>query len=171
MANITSKIVDGVISSLEKMKSPDKSNSSFWSYLKDQLYSESPWDQSDLAVIEKEIMKELSKLNQNDLTKIWKLSEVSETKLEGTDLTPELMKTNLVNEFLSKVLDKMDDNYSSGSAYTQVYTAPTSSSKRDNDTDDEFIEEEHLEENEFEEDFEDDDLLDEESFDDDEENP
>lgn len=170
MANITNKIVDSVISSLEKMKSPDKSISSFWSYLKEQLYSESTWDQNDLAIIEKEILKELNKLNQNDLVKIWKLSEAAESKLEETtNINPEEMKSDLVSEFLSKVMDRMDDSYTRGGSYAPSFVPNRSGAKEDDDSENEIVDDEQFVENEMDEDFDDDEFFDDDSFDEDEE--
>ncbi len=169
MANITNKIVDNVISKLEKMKSPDKSFSSFWSYLKDQLYSESTWDENDLAIIEKEILTELNKLNQNDLIKIWNLSEAAESKSEDTsNIKPEEIKSDLVSEFLSKVMDRMDDSYTRGSSYTPSFVSNASTKKGEDDSEDEILDEEHFEGNDMDEDFEDDEFLDDDSFDEDE---
>ena len=45
MAASMKKIVGDVISSLKKHPSPEKKGKSFWDYLKEQLYSETTWDQ------------------------------------------------------------------------------------------------------------------------------
>ncbi|MCX7876058.1 MAG: hypothetical protein N2321_07830 [Melioribacteraceae bacterium] len=169
MANITSKIVDNVIGSLDKMKSPENDKNSFWSYLKEQLYSESTWDQKDLAVIENEIMKELDKLNNKDLEMIWELSDAAQPKLdEGLEVNIDEMKNDLVGDFVGKVLDRMDDNYSS-SGFTSSYVSQDSPKKSSDDSDEEFSDSEEIDESEFE-DFEDDEFFDEDTFDDDEEN-
>lgn len=168
MANITNKIIENVINNLEKMKSPENKNSSFWSYLKDQLYSDSTWEPDDLAVIEKQIMTELNKLNPKELTKIWELSDAASKFDDISNIKPDEIKKELAGEFLGKVMDRMDDNISSGSTFTSSYISHSSQKKSNEDSDDDVSDENDFEESEFDEDFDDEEFFDENSFDEDE---
>lgn len=168
MATTSKKIVDNVVNSLDKLPSPGKKTISFWSYLKDQLYSEATWDQNDLAVIEKEIKKELDKLNKKDLVKLWEDCDAAQIKLdEGTEASENEMKSDLINDLLGKVMDRMDDNYTSG--FTSSYVAPSSSKKSSEEKDEDVADEEELEPTDLDEKIVEDEFFDDETFDEDEE--
>jgi len=111
------KIATDVIASLKKKPSPEKAGSSFWDFMKGQLYSETTWDQNDLKVIEKEIDVHLSKLEKKELTDLWRSTDVGMDKSDdGKKVNTAEMKEDLTGEILGQVMDRMDDNYSGGSS-------------------------------------------------------
>lgn len=134
------KIATDVIASLKKKPSPEKAGSSFWDFMKEQLYSESTWDQGDLKVIEKEIEIQLSKLEKKELTDLWKRTDIGMDKFDdGKKVDSAEMKEDLTGEILGQVMDRMDDNYSGGSSDyrpTETYFAvdeDTSKKKKNSD--------------------------------------
>ncbi len=111
------KIATDVIASLRKKPSPEKAGSSFWDFMKEQLYSETTWDQNDLKVIEKEIDTQLSKIEKKELTDLWKRTDIGMDKFDdGKKVDSAEMKEDLTGEILGQVMDRMDDNYSGGSS-------------------------------------------------------
>lgn len=136
------KIATDVIASLKKIPSPENSGSSFWDFLKEQLYSDSTWDQNDLKTIEKEIGVQLEKLEKKELTDLWRSTDVGIDKLDdGKKVEPSEMKEDLTGEILGQVMDRMDDNYSGGGSYYQssgaFYTTEEESTKKRKSSDDE----------------------------------
>jgi len=137
------KIATDVIASLKKIPSPDRSSGSFWDFMKEQLYSASTWDQNDLKTIEKEIGVQLDKLDNKELTELWRSTDIGMDKIDdGKKANPEEMKEDLTGEILGQVMDRMDDNYSGGSYYQSsgaFYTADegsTGKSKSDDSDED-----------------------------------
>ncbi|MDP3444192.1 MAG: hypothetical protein Q8T08_15150, partial [Ignavibacteria bacterium] len=145
----------------------------FWDYLKDQLYSETTWDQSDLLVIENEIGKYLSKLERKDFVKLWESTDAAMDKLD-LDETPDAaeMKTDLTNDILGQVMDRMDDNYSGSSYYTpaESYVAPEEEKPAKSDGEGDIADDIEPKELDEEFDFEETDLFEDEDFDVDENN-
>ncbi|MFA7419168.1 MAG: hypothetical protein WCZ90_05720 [Melioribacteraceae bacterium] len=140
------KIATDVIASLKKKPSPEKAGSSFWDFMKEQLYSETTWDQNDLKVIEKEIDSQLSKLEKKELTDLWKHTDIGMDKFDdGKKVDSAEMKEDLTGEILGQVMDRMDDNYSGGSSDyrpTEAYFAvEEDTSKKKKSADDELGEE------------------------------
>lgn len=168
----TKKIVSEVIASLKKYPSPEKRGETFWDYLRSQLYSESTWDQKDLSVIEKEIDSRLSKLDKKVLTEMW---EETDRGTEGFESEKKAdvaeMKTDLTDEILGQVMDRMDDNYSSrGSYYTESsYIEPEVKEKEIKDDFDDDIEPAKIKDPELN--IDDQDSFNEEEFDDEEDEP
>ncbi len=114
------KIATDVVASLKKLPSPEKDKKTFWDFMKEQLYSDSTWDQKDLKVIEKEIDKKLSALDKTELTQLWEGTDAGMDKLDdGKKVDVAEMKEDLTGEILGQVMDRMDDNYSGGSYYQQ----------------------------------------------------
>lgn len=146
MATSVKKIVNEVIISLEKIPSPEKNGNTFWNYLKEQLYSESTWDQKDLKVIEKEIHSKLDKLNKKDLTTLWEDCDSAQEKLdEGNNPSDEEKKADLTNDILGQVMDRMDDNYSGRSSYqSAAYYTEEPSTKSKSDTEEEGSDSENI---------------------------
>lgn len=173
MAASMKKIVGEVITTLKKHPSPEKKGKSFWDYLKDQLYSETTWDQADLLVIENEIGKHLSKLERKDFIKLWESTDAAMDKLD-LDETPDAaeMKTDLTNDILGQVMDRMDDNYSGGSYYTpaESFVAVEEEKPAKSDEDGDITEDIDPKEIDEEFDFDESDLFDDEDFDVDENN-
>jgi hypothetical protein len=121
MSDPMKKIVTDVVASLKKMPSPEKNGKTFWDFMKEQLYSDSTWDQNDLKVIEKEIDKNLSALEKTDLTQLWESTDAGMDKLDdGKKVDSKEMREDLTGEILGQVMDRMDDNYSGGSYYQQT---------------------------------------------------
>ncbi|KAF0141429.1 MAG: hypothetical protein FD122_1677 [Stygiobacter sp.] len=139
------KIANDVVASLKKKPSPDKSSSSFWDFMKEQLYSDSTWDQNDLKTIEKEIGVHLSKLEKKELTDMWKSTDVGMDKFdEGKKADAAEMKEDLTADILGQVMDRMDDNYSGGSLYQSsgaFYATEEDTSKKSKGVDEDEIEE------------------------------
>jgi hypothetical protein len=157
------KIATEVVANLKKMSSPEKKGDTFWNYLKDQLYSESTWDQNDLKVIENEIDKNLDKLDQKDLIELWKDTDKGWQKFEAEKkVDKKEMKADLTDEILGQVMDRMDDHYSSRDSYYTESTVYETASKEKDDA-------EKLDEDAEPADIEDEDLnLDEDIFNEDE---
>lgn len=139
------KIATDVVASLKKKPSPDKSGSSYWDFLKEQLYSDSTWDQNDLKTIEKEIGVHLNGLEKKALTDLWKSTDVGMDKFDdGKKVATEEMKEDLSGEILGQVMDRMDDNYSGGSLYQSsgaYYATEEDTVKKSKSADDEEVEE------------------------------
>jgi hypothetical protein len=140
------KIANDVIASLKKKPSPDNSSGSFWDFMKEQLYSDSTWDQNDLKSIEKEIGVHLSKLEKKDLTNLWKSTDVGMDKFDdGKKAEISEMKEDVTGEILGQVMDMMDDNYSSGGGYYQssgaFYASEENTNKKSKGSDEEETEE------------------------------
>ncbi|MDP2036192.1 MAG: hypothetical protein Q8L04_02335, partial [Ignavibacteria bacterium] len=139
------KIANDVVASLKKKPSPDKSSGSFWDFMKEQLYSDSTWDQNDLKTIEKEIGVHLAKLEKKELTDLWKSTDVGMDKFdEGKKADAAEMKEDLTADILGQVMDRMDDNYSGGSLYQSsgaFYTTEEETTKKNKSTDDDDVDE------------------------------
>ena len=121
MPNTMSKIVTEVITSLKKLPEPGKRTGSFWDFLKDQLMEEGTWDQNHLKVIEKEIDGHLSKLDPDKLTELWKKTSAGFEKFDSDKkVETNEMKSDLSDELMGQVMDRMDDNYSS---HDSIYPA------------------------------------------------
>ncbi|MHB8930042.1 MAG: hypothetical protein ACYC5R_05540 [Melioribacteraceae bacterium] len=165
----TKKIVTEVVASLKKLPSPEKKGKTFWDYLKEQLYSESPWDKNDLKVIEKEINSHLNKIEKKDLTEMWKSTDKGFEKLdEDKKVDVKEMKEDLTDEMLGQVMDRMDDNYSSKDSYFSQPEATYVSEKKEGTDDlDDDAEPDKIDDEEI--DLEDKDIFDDGEFDEDEE--
>ncbi len=142
------KIATDVIASLKKKPSPDRSGSSFWDFMKEQLYSDSTWDQNDLKTIEKEISVQLDQLENKELTNLWRISIVGMDKLDdGKKADVSEMKEDLTGDILGQVMDRMDDNYS-GSSYYQssgaFYTSEEDAAKKSKNSDEDDFEDKEL---------------------------
>ncbi|MEW6652061.1 MAG: hypothetical protein AB1394_01195, partial [Bacteroidota bacterium] len=108
MSSSMNKIATDVIASLKKKPSPDRSGSSFWDFMKEQLYSDSTWDQNDLKTIEKEISVQLDQLENKELTNLWRISIVGMDKLDdGKKADVSEMKEDLTGDILGQVMDRM----------------------------------------------------------------
>lgn len=172
MAASMKKIVTDVVASLKKLPSPEKDKKTFWDFMKEQLYSDSTWDQKDLKVIEKEIDKKLSVLDKNDLTQLWEATDAGMDKLDGgKKVDTNEMKEDLTGEILGQVMDRMDDNYSGGSYYQQSasYYADekeaSGSQKKSEDDEETDSEKEPKDLNDEEFDIDDEDIFNDEEFD------
>lgn len=139
------KIANDVVASLKKKPSPDKASGSFWDFMKEQLYSDSTWDQHDLKTIEKEIGVHLSKLEKKELTDLWKATDVGMDKFDdGKKVDASEMKEDLTADILGQVMDRMDDNYSGGSLYQSsgaYYATEEDTVKKSKSGDDDEVEE------------------------------
>ena len=152
MPTTTKKIVNDVVAALKKKSSPEKKGQTFWDYLRSQLYSESTWDPKDIKAIEKEIDNCLSKLDKKELTDLWKNTDRGGEKLEAEKkIDVKEMKTDLSDELLGQVMDRMDDNYSARDTYYSqpdpvLYAAePKGEKDLDDDSEPENIDEEEIE--------------------------
>lgn len=168
MANQMNKIANEVIAALKKHPAPGKKSGSFWEFMKSQLADESTWDQTHLKVIEKEIGSHLSVLDKKSLSELWKNTDAGLNKHESDKkVDAKEMKSDLTDELMGMVMDRMDDNYSSRESYHAETSYFESAAKNDED-DEGFDEDKEPEEIDEELNLEDDELLDDEDFDDDE---
>ena len=164
------KISTDVVTGLKKMPSPEKNGETFWSYLKDQLYSESPWDKEDLGVIENEINKSLEILDNKDLTELWKETGKGWEKFEADKkVDSNEMKSDLTDEILGQVMDRMDDHYSSRDSFYIESTVYERESKNEDEVkkSDEDAEPENIDDEDIN--LDDDDLFNDEDFEEDDE--
>jgi hypothetical protein len=166
----TKKIVTDVVDNLKKIPSPEKKGETFWAYLKEQLYSESPWDKEDLNVIEQEIDKSLDSLDKKDLTELWKNTDKGWEKFEADKKVDDKeMKSDLTDEILGQVMDRMDDHYVSRDSFFPESTVYERSSKEEvpEEKPDEEAEPENLDDEDIK--IDDDDLFNDEEFEEDDE--
>ncbi len=160
MPDQMNKIVNEVITALKKLPAPAKNSGSFWDFMKSQLADDSTWDRSHLKVIEKEIGNHLSTLDKKSLTELWKNTDTSWDKRESDKkVGTQEMKADLTDDLMGKVMDRMDDNYSSRDIYHAEtnYFEPASKNEDDEEGFDEEKEPEEIDEEPN---------LDDESFDD-----
>lgn len=166
MTNQMNKIVNEVITALRKLPAPGKKSGSFWNFMKSQLADDSTWDQNHLKVIEIEIDSHLNSLDKKSLTELWKNTNTGLDKHESDkNVETKEMKADLTDELMGKVMDRMDDNYSSRDSYhaETSYFEPAVKNEDDEDGFDEDKEPEEIDENIN---LEEDELLDDEDFDD-----
>lgn len=158
------KTVIEIITTLKKHTEPGKKTGSFWEFMKSQLSSEGTWEQSHLAIIEKEIDSLLSKLDKKTLLEMWKETPAGDEKFDvDKKIEVKEMKADLTDELMGQVMDRMDDNYSSRDSYYTESTIYESEPKKESenellgeDTEPEDIPEEEI-------DLEDDSLFNKES--------
>ena len=124
-------------------------------------------------MIENEIGKYLAKLDRKDFIKLWESTDAAMDKLD-MDETPDAaeMKTDLTNDILGQVMDRMDDNYSGSSYYTpaESYVAPEEEKPAKSDEEGDIAEDIEPKEIDEEFDFDETDLFEDEDFDVDENN-
>jgi hypothetical protein len=164
------KITNEVISSLKKLPAPAKKTGSFWDFMKGQLSEEGTWSQNHLKVIEKEIDGQLNKLDNKNLTDLWKNLDVAEEKLDSNKkVDVKEMKEDLTDEFVGQVMDRMDDNYSSRDSYftESTYIEPSANKKEGDEGFDDEAEPDKIKDEELN--LDDDELFDDEFADDDDE--
>jgi hypothetical protein len=124
------KAVGEVITNLKKLPEPGKKTGSFWNFMKGQLLEESEWDQRHIKTIEKEIDSYLSKVDKKTLIEMWKATPQGEEKFdEDKKFDVKEMKTDIIDEMVGQVMDKMDDNYSSRDSF---YPSAGSETYQDN---------------------------------------
>ena len=125
------KAVNEIITKLKKLPEPGKKTGSFWDFMKSQLMEEGQWEQKHIKVIEKEIDTYLTKLDKKSLIEMWKATPEGEEKYDD-DIKFDVkeMKTDIVDEMIGQVMDRMDDNYSSRDSFYPPQTATFEESKR-----------------------------------------
>lgn len=170
MAYRMKKAVDEIISSLKKLPEPGKKTGSFWNFMKSQLSEETQWDPEHIKIIEDEIDKYLGKLDKKSLTEMWKETPSGNEKYDMTEKADiKEMKADITDELIGKVMDRMDERYSSrDSFYFDAEESPVAGKKKKSD-DEEDIDEDFEEPEDFsDEDFGfDDDIFNEEGDEDD----
>ena len=108
------KAVSEIITKLKKLPEPGKKTGSFWDFMRSQLMDEGEWDQKHIKVIEKEIDALLTKLDKKSLIDMWKATPAGEEKYDDDiKIDVKEMKTDITDEMVGQVMDRMDDNYSS----------------------------------------------------------
>lgn len=146
--NAVKEIIELLQSSLLK----NEKSKTLWTALKEQSKQEGTWDQDLIDAIEKKIMKYLGSLEEEDLRVMWETTEKGMDSFDDRDDIPlKNIKTDLVDEFMNLVMDKLD---TSGSYESEI-------------SDSRFVDDEE----DFEDDFTidaaddfDDDFLDDEKF-------
>ena len=112
------KAVTEIIGQLKKLPEPGKKTGSFWNFMKSQLVDEGEWDQRHIKTIEKEIDAYLSKVDKKTLNEMWKATPQGEENFdEDKKFDVKEMKTDIIDEMIGQVMDRMDDNYSSRGSY------------------------------------------------------
>jgi hypothetical protein len=165
-----SKIVVEVVASLKKLPEPGKKTGSFWDFMKGQLLEEGTWEKSHLSIIENEIDGHLSRLDPQELTDLWKKTDAGSDKFDSDKkVDPKEMKSDLSDELMGQVMDRMDDNYSSRDSFypSQTYYEPIEKKEAEEEIFEDESEPEKIEDEELN--LNDDDLFDEESFDEEDE--
>lgn len=171
MSYTMKKTVSEIITSLKKLPEPGKKTGSFWDFMKSQLADEGQWDQKHIKVIEKEIDTFLGKVDKKSLTEMWKETPAGDEKFdEDKKVDIKEMKTDLNEEIIGRVMDQMDENYSSRDSYftpdEPYYENAKGAEKSEEDDIDLDKEPESIPDEEIE--FDDSDLLDEGDDEDDE---
>lgn len=106
----------------------------------DQVSDEGTWDQNLIKAIEKEIDTYLSKLDKKTLAALWDESDAAyDSENDSSELDSKTMKTDLINELVDKVMDKIDEGNSRESMYadTPYYAEP-----EEKESDEEVLKEE-----------------------------
>lgn len=112
------KAVSDIIAKLKKLPEPGKKTGSFWDFMKSQLMEEGQWDQKHIKTIENEIDALLSKMDKKTLADLWRATPAGEEKFDDDiKADPKEMKTDIIDEMIGQVMDRMDDNYSSRDSY------------------------------------------------------
>ncbi len=118
MSTTMRKAVAEIITKLKKLPEPGKKTGSFWDFMRNQLMDEGEWDQKHIKVIEKEIEAYLTKLDKKSLIEMWKATPEGEEKYDDdVKIDVKEMKTDIVDEMVGQVMDRMDDNYSSRDSF------------------------------------------------------
>ncbi len=167
MSAVMRKAVTEVIAKLKKLPEPGKKTGSFWDFMRSQLMEEGEWEQKHIKVIEKEIENYLTKVDKKTVAEIWKATPAGEEKYDDEiKIDDKEMKTDIIDEMVGQVMDRMDENYSSRDSYfpPQAETYAAGEKKSDeNDSEDELepddLEDEEidLDEDIFNEDIDEDD--------------
>ncbi|MCX7797650.1 MAG: hypothetical protein N2249_03400 [Melioribacter sp.] len=170
MAYKMKKAVDEIIASLKKLPEPGKKTGSFWNFMKGQLTEESQWDPEHIKIIENEIDKYLTKLDKKSLTEMWKETPAGSEKydmVKKADIKE--MKADITDELIGKVMDRMDERYSSRDSFYFESEESAFAGKKKKSDDEEDIDEDFDEAEDFSnEDFRfDDDIFNEEDDEDD----
>ena len=138
------KAVEEIITSLKKLPEPGKKTGSFWNFMKSQLYEETQWDPEHIKIIEGEIDNYLSKLDKKSLTEMWKETPNGSEKFDITS-KPDVkeMKADITDDLIGRVMDRMDEKYSSRDSFFIEPEEPAYKKNKNEDEDniDEDIEE------------------------------
>ena len=114
MSAVMRKAVTEIIAKLKKLPEPGKKTGSFWDFMRSKLMEEGEWEQKHIKVIEKEIENYLSKVDKKTITELWRATPAGEEKYDDEIKVDEKeMKTDIVDEMIGQVMDRMDENYSS----------------------------------------------------------
>ena len=118
------KAVTEIITKLKKLPEPGKKTGSFWNFMKSQLMDEGEWEQKHIKIIEKEIDAYLTKLDKKSLIEMWKATPEGEEKYDD-DVKIEVkeIKTDIIDEMVGQIMDRMDDNYSSRDSFFPTQSA------------------------------------------------
>lgn len=147
------KAVEEIITSLKKLPEPGKKTGSFWNFMKNQLTEETQWDPQHIKIIEDEIDKYLSKLDKKSLAEMWKETPNGVDKydmVEKTDIKE--MKADVLDELIGRVMDRMDEKYSSRDPFFLEPEESSYSGKKknvDDDMEDDLEEPEDFTEDDF----------------------
>jgi hypothetical protein len=168
MSYTMKKAVVEIITVLKKIPEPGKKTGSFWDFMKSKLAEEGEWEQKHIKTIEKEIDGFLSKLDKKSLLDMWtETPAASEKNVDEKKLDTKTIKTDVADELLGQVMDRMDDNYSSRDSFF-TSSEPIYSEQKKDEEEESFNEEKEPDEITDEEiDFDDEDLFNEENDDDD----
>ena len=160
------KAVTEIITKLKKLPEPGKKTGSFWNFMKNQLMEEGEWDQKHIKTIEKEIETYLTKLDKKSLLEMWKATPEGEEKYDDdVKIDVKEMKTDIIDEMVGQVMDRMDDNYSSRDSFLPTQSAAFAENSKKSEDDDEDAEPKDIPEDDI--DLDDDNIFDEDIEDED----
>lgn len=107
----------------KKLQAPGKSKKTYWQLISEQAEEEGVWDEELLNSAKNEIGSFLDKFDNEKLFDLWEQSDAaSEDFTDRNELKPDIVKTELKDEILNLVLDKLDSsshatNYYEGESY------------------------------------------------------
>ncbi len=118
MSAVMRKAVTEIIAKLKKLPEPGKKTGSFWDFMRSKLMEEGEWEQKHIKVIENEIENYLSKVDKKTVSEIWRATPAGEEKYDDDiKVEDKEMKTDIIDEMIGQVMDRMDENYSSRDSY------------------------------------------------------
>ena len=121
----------------KKLQAPGKSKKTFWQLFSEQAEEEGVWDEKLINSAKEQIDIHLSKLNDAKLFDLWEQSEAaSENFKERNELNADSVKSDLQEELLNLVLDKLDSSSQSTNYYEgESYYINEAASGKDSDSD------------------------------------
>lgn len=100
--------VSEIIKTLQSTPLPQNKAKTIWEDLKEQSEQAGTWDSGLMDIIEGKILNHLSEINEDDLRLMWESTEAGLESFDERNSIPiEKIKTDLVNESLNLIMDKL----------------------------------------------------------------